>query len=328
MERIKYYDSLRGIAIIAVVFIHCLSYQDSSTLELSVLFRQVINFAVPLFLAISGFFIVDKSVENRKDYFNFLKKQIPRVYIPYLVWSLIFLVVNVFIFNSDSLFGMLKKIIVFQSVPIFYYVALIIQYYILFPVFKLNIKKWIWISIILSLSAAVTTFALKAKFNMTFPLIIYAGNFLTWMMFFVLGMYLKKHKIQFNKNLLTLLIIVFLGLSYYEVYFQNNLISNIREAVTAVKITSFIYSALIIIFLLNYQRKWTIFSDLGKVSYAVFLMHILFLNLIRTTAKIVDVHSNFYTEISMGIITITICYGICLVVRKINPSLSYKYLGV
>lgn len=50
-SRNTYFDFLRGVAIIMVIAIH--TYHKA---EDSVAFRQILNAAVPLFIAISGFF--------------------------------------------------------------------------------------------------------------------------------------------------------------------------------------------------------------------------------------------------------------------------------
>ena len=76
-SRNTYFDFLRGVAIIMVVAVH--TYHKA---EDSVAFRQVLNAAVPLFIAISGFFLSQKQIEQKAHYFQFLKRQIPKVYIP------------------------------------------------------------------------------------------------------------------------------------------------------------------------------------------------------------------------------------------------------
>ena len=50
-ERIAYFDFLRGLAIMMVVGIHTYTLGEDSTVV-----RQILNTAVPLFIAISGYF--------------------------------------------------------------------------------------------------------------------------------------------------------------------------------------------------------------------------------------------------------------------------------
>ena len=56
-NRDTYFDVLRGLAIIQVIGIHA---YGGGNLEL----REILNMAVPLFLAISGYFIGKKSLET------------------------------------------------------------------------------------------------------------------------------------------------------------------------------------------------------------------------------------------------------------------------
>ena len=55
--RIPYFDFLRGVAIIMVVFIHCfgICYSYSNVNIPVITIRNLLNVAVPLFFAISGF---------------------------------------------------------------------------------------------------------------------------------------------------------------------------------------------------------------------------------------------------------------------------------
>lgn len=90
--RNEYFDFLRGIAIMMVVAIHtypAASITGYNTLgdDILLITRQILNSAVPLFLAISGYFLARKVLVSRKEIFDFWKKQIARVYIPLLVWG-------------------------------------------------------------------------------------------------------------------------------------------------------------------------------------------------------------------------------------------------
>lgn len=91
-KRVEYFDVLRGVAIICVIAIHAFSNFDISesnklSYHLAIVWRQIIGYAVPLFLAISGYFLSKKDVSTKSNYIAFLKKQIPRVYLPMLIWS-------------------------------------------------------------------------------------------------------------------------------------------------------------------------------------------------------------------------------------------------
>lgn len=325
--RNTYYDSLRGIAIIAVVFIHCISFSEKSTLNISISFRQLINFAVPLFLAISGFFLAEKNLSDKKSYFYFLKKQIKRVYLPYLIWSSIFVLFLFLISGRFQFFQIIKKILLFQVSPVYYYVALIIQYYFLIPILKFNIRLSLIISILISSTLAVLFTFIHYKNGSSLPLLLYAGNCLTWLMFFVLGMFIKLKKIRIKNTLLVGGILFALILSIAETFFWMNNGMAVKDAVSAVKLSSFVYSAFIIILLLNTIRNWKVLSKLGEFSYAVYLMHMIVLIFLKTMmAKHLDF--NFIQELLLGIVILTICYSICGAFSMINSKIAKKYLGI
>lgn len=135
-ERDTYFDLLRGIAIIMVVGIH--TYGDG-LLHFNLIIRQLLNCAVPIFLAISGYFIGLKSFEEKGSYSRFLKKQITRVYFPMLFWSIPWVLLSIKA-GSDLWQTLLTAF--FGGVSIFYFITLIIQYYVLTPVIqKVNISN-------------------------------------------------------------------------------------------------------------------------------------------------------------------------------------------
>ena len=73
--RISYWDNWKGIAIIAVVAIHAsngtAAFEEGSFNWLfGLTFRQFIDFAVPLFLAMSGYFSVKNSSGNPISYYK------------------------------------------------------------------------------------------------------------------------------------------------------------------------------------------------------------------------------------------------------------------
>ena len=137
-SRVEYYDFLRGVAIIMVVGIHTFasSSLDSIYGFISMLVREVLNCAVPIFLAISGFFCGKKILRDQNAKFAFWKKQIPKIYIPALIWSVPYFVLN--IIGNDGVFGIGEQILALFtcSYSIYYFIALIIQYYLLLPVLQ------------------------------------------------------------------------------------------------------------------------------------------------------------------------------------------------
>lgn len=280
-ERIEYFDVLRGLAIFSVVAIHSsdsgLQFgKESINFNFTVLWRNILNFGVPLFLAISGFFLAKKPIVKSSEYFEFIKKQILKVYFPLLIWSLVWLSFSILIQNKPAA-NELIKLFIFQSSGPYYFIALIIQYYLLLPILKkLANKKGLIISIFISITMTCVIFYLRYRVKISPPLILYAGNFATWQMFFVLGLYLgSSARIKITNNYLVVSIIAFYALSCTESYILISLFDQAGDAVTAVKVSSFMYSFFLIIFLFKNHNliKSRILKQIGAISFGIYLIH-------------------------------------------------------
>lgn len=135
-KRIDYFDFLRGIAILMVIGIHSYGVRtfDSFGSAVHIGVRESLNFAVPLFLAISGYFTGQKEVCSWSAYSKFIKKQIPRVYVPMLVWSLPMLAL--WIYNDQNIWMSMAKVTLCMTTGSYYFIALIIQLYLLLPLIQ------------------------------------------------------------------------------------------------------------------------------------------------------------------------------------------------
>lgn len=135
MKREPYFDYLRGIAILMVVAIH--TYPDCKFESFSAIFqitiRQIVGCPVPIFLAISAFFVGRKDLTKKIDRLAFWKKQIPKVYIPAILWSLPLYALSL-IHGGSHLHNTVRLLICGFS--IYYFIALIVQYYLILPVLK------------------------------------------------------------------------------------------------------------------------------------------------------------------------------------------------
>lgn len=337
-ERIEYFDVLRGLAILGVVAIHSsgsgLQFSEESiNFNFTVLWRNILNFAVPMFLAISGFFLAKKTIGNSKEYAAFQRKQIPRVYIPLLIWSLVWLVFSILIFNK-SVVHELIKLVSFQSSGPYYFIALIIQYYLLLPILKkLANNKGLIFSILISMVMTCTIFYLRYYTEINVPLILYAGNFVTWIMFFVLGLYLgSSGRMNIPNKSLFVLIFTFYALSCIESYVLIALFHQAGDAVTAVKASSFMYSFFLIILLFNNHDliKSKVLKQIGVISFGIYLTHMFALMVISRMLlhfypPIKDI-TYAYQFLLIGVVMLS-CFLCISVVNKVFSQSQSRLLG-
>lgn len=337
-ERVEYYDVLRGISIIAVISIHATGVLDNLyniskiSFHIAVIWRQIVGFAVPLFLAISGYFFSNKPILSKKQYFNFLNKQIPKVYLPMLIWSIPLLGYLLF-FKNGNIFNSLILFFV-GGFSVYYFIALIIQYYLLLPLLKrLANKRGLILSTLISFLAVNVLYFTKILGFVNIPLIIYAGPFPVWLMFFVLGLYLGRNRIKSSKMKLFIFVLIGLIISIAETYFIFKLTNSFQGL--GIKIGAFIYSfsVILLLFSLDFQPKrkhrlWLSMAYIGRVSFGIYLIHIYILNyLIRNLAKGLDFSNYFLEQLFIISTTTIVCVCIITAVRTINKPLSERYLG-
>lgn len=118
-----YWQKVRGICIAVVVAIHVLAeYQLRCTdirLEM-VLFRQILNFAVPTFIFMAGYFTnVSKVNDSIGKYYL---KRVERLLIPYLLWSTLY-----YLFRGHGQSDFLNVLVTGNVSWQLYYIVVLIQ---------------------------------------------------------------------------------------------------------------------------------------------------------------------------------------------------------
>jgi surface polysaccharide O-acyltransferase-like enzyme len=242
---------LRGLAIIGVVAIHNTGigyvFKDTSLdFNITVFWRQILNFSVPMFIAISGFFFANKDTSTPEKYFLFLKKQIPKVLIPYLIWSILY--IGVAFMRGATFESLIYRLFTFQTSVQFYFIILIIEYYLLLPVLqKLASTKGLILSAFISVLSCLIIFYLRYYTEINLPIYI-VGAAPSWLIFFVLGLYMRNNEIILENYKISIFIILGLVLSVLETYVLYHKFGSIQDSITTVKISSFIYSYFVVLF--------------------------------------------------------------------------------
>ena len=338
-ERIYSFDILKAIAIIGVVFIHVNSYayageyENSFNYNLNVIFRQIVNCSVPLFLFISGFFMAKKEIRNKKEFLIYIQKALNRVLIPFLIWSTFYSVFH--LMQGESIESVLKKMALFQASVPFYYILLIVQYYLLQPLLKRigKSKTGVFITLFISLFFCFAFEVLKGKYGIQIPFIIYAGNFIVWSIFPVLGIYVKLNRLSIKVNYFFVASLFFLIVSIFHTLYLAEKYNNTGNAITAIKSTSFLFSITFILLLYKLKDSFVYnkaFVKLGELSFGIYFMHMFVLQIIMSAFSPFfsnGQNANILVQLVIVISVILVCtiFGICL--RKINKAAAAKYLG-
>ena len=337
-NRDTYFDVLRGLAIIGVVAIHSdgIGYRfENARMDFigTACWRQFVNFSVPLFLAISGYFLAKKSLRSREDYVRFLKKQIPRVFVPFLLWS-IFYSIHALI-SGTPLKTIIYRFLTFQSSVPFYFILLIMQYYLLLPILqRIATIRGLVLSGFISMVSCLVIFYVRYHTAFQLPLYLYAGAFPTWLVFFVLGIFLADRPLRVGNRPLISFVIIGYALSLAETYFLYDSYNKIEYSVTAVKVSSFLYSASLILLLFNRYARRTLKSKvllyIGEISFGIYLSHMFFLRWIDSYLHTVFSIDNPMALVNQALVilfTIACCSAISIILRLVNKRVATLYLG-
>lgn len=322
-QHITYFDFLRGIAILMVIGIHTYVASDFSSVDgtIRIILRQFLNSAVPVFLALSAFFLGRKKLYSRNSIISFWKKQIPKVYIPCFIWSVPLFVLSVV--GGRSIVNEIITLVI-CGYSIYYFIALIIQYYLLLPILQKYPRTFLVSSVIISAVSIIVITYLNTIKGLQLPLILYAGPFVTWFVFYMLGVYYSEHDRGYSLKGVLYLILIGFVLECVEAYYLN---TNYGGGV-GIKLSSFIYSYGIILLALSPRvqalykdNKFTLFiAYIGNISFGLYLTHCYVIMVVKA---IYPISSWFLSFCVVTFLTMSLVF----LSRKILPHNINKYLG-
>lgn len=284
-----------------------------------ILSRQVLNCAVPLFLAISGFFLAKKREEW--SYIRFWKHQIPKVYVPTLIWSLPYLVLYIWHGNNWA-----EGIVIFLlcGFSIYYFIALIIQYYLLLPML-LKVKKRGGVVIIFFITiitiGLVSYIDLIKGYNMS--LLMKGGPFPVWLVFFTIGIYLGNKK-ERTYRLWPWFLVLIIGL--FLSFLETRWVYSIYHVGYGIKPSTHVYSLAVIIVLFSEKIQEIFTSDsllfrafvrLGRISFGVYLVHCFFIAALNR----LPFHLGWLSQ-TFVVLALSLC--LIYAVQRVMPSVARR----
>lgn len=335
MQRIKYIDILRAIAIFLIVFGHAIVHSLNS----HIIFNIVYSFHVPLFFMISGFTFNNTGKEFKK----FFKNKFFRIVVPYFIWALLFLI-PYYLFGRDvkenlgntGSFDLLENIYnVFygvgafsrlkQNTPLWFLPALFTMEIIFYIIFKIKDKIKYKYRDVLILIILFTLSCISYKFNtLIFPFGI--NTLLNLGFFFYFGYIIRNYslieKIYHKKICLIFLSIIGIlagvlndNVSCVDYFYGNILLFYISS----------ISLSLVIFSIARRISKSDILEYIGKNTMGILIFHKLIIVVFQNKIPIISkylINSNWLVEmvisVIISVITIIICLGIDKVIKKLK----------
>lgn len=283
--------------------------------------RQIFNAAVPLFLAISGYFLGTRLFDDYHKVLIFLQKQISKVYFPMLIWSLPYL-----IYSLTSRQPVLESILyfLFGGYSIYYFIIVIVQCYLLLPFLQYKTKTSLWGAII-GLISMIYVYVITYIVDIKGALVLTTGPVLLWLFFFWLGIYLSKNKRSYKITW----IITGLFISFVVMMFETKFMIEKTGVGYGIKPSSFIFSALLIMLLFSRRLELCycpnklhnkIIAKIGELSFAIYLIHCF---IVRLLSNFMPLQTWFLRCAIVLLVSVLVVY----LGRIILPSKLHKFIG-
>ncbi|WNR43362.1 acyltransferase [Paenibacillus roseipurpureus] len=291
-------DIVRAISILAVVLIHVTAdwtvdpaLKGSST-QLFILFLNKISyFAVPVFIFLSGIvlFYIYEDKWSAKQAGIFYWKRVRQVLVPYIIWSFFYYIYNPWLWTPEhplkvELDVFLEQLKWADSGYHLYFMIIIVQFYLLFPLLMWAVKSADWFRKTLALWGLAVQAGVYCYSHWIGPIDHKPELCITYFGFFLIGgaiglnytnfrAWLERHKGWIIPAS------ILCGILYAGLYIAASKGHSIEN--TWFEIAWVLYSVGIGVsliwmakeVLLKWKRVGRFFVSLGSVSFGVYLMH-------------------------------------------------------
>lgn len=304
MSRLREFDFIRAAAALSVIAIHITGIYVYSS-RAAYAWNQAMRYAVPLFIVLSGLLLAYSDKHKQKtSYREFIVKRFNRIAIPYLAWSIIYMLFNLrgkygeVLSDLPQFLKTLGRNIIYGTSELhLYFVIIIIQMYLLYPLLSKLLTRW-------KGTTLAATFCITFYFQSGVYLscinvarilpelaIPHYESFLTWIFYFVFGMYAAgkieewKNRLLSAKKIPGLVWIASFALLYTDSVLTKTNAESIKPTVMLYCMASFFFFYTAALALKDTKSTWgTALDWLSKQSFMIYLSHILVQNILWALA--------------------------------------------
>ncbi|MFD2922526.1 acyltransferase [Halobacillus naozhouensis] len=334
-ERLISIDLLRFLAICAVVVLHCAApllyeYNGSGPKVwwLGNILDSISRWCVPVFVMISGAFIL-KPYQNQQSLTKFLKKRLTKILLPFIFWSILFLVYKEFHTNSEINLAIgVKQFLTGDVYYHLWFVYMIVGLYLIAPIFQIFISKTsekyiIYLLVLWFISSIIYPFVMEAfEMNIRFDIPATDG----FLGYFLLGYYLMNYHIK-NKYRVTLyflgigsIFVTIFGTWYLTVVrsegtFRGYFFDNHSPNVFFVAVALFLlFKYMNMPFLEESPKIRNLILIASGVSFGIYMIHPIIQNTITRYIPLTE-HS-FVSVPLVAVMVISISFGIIYLMQQ------------
>lgn len=317
---------------------------------MSIIFYSVTRlttFAVPAFIFTSALKMFYNHGDRKFSYFRFLWDRFRKIYVPYVIAVTVYYIIFCFVMNFEEFtpfsFRKLIECIITSDISAqFYFIALIVQFYLLMPLWILISKKK---SFIFTGSMILVSFAITIISRMYFPALDsekfgYAAQiftmhktFTSYLIFWILGMYVGLYYESFSRLTEHSKPLIYAGwlvlaithciLSYMK------FTGLIRYTIEPFIVVFFCFFAMFGFYIYAKNLTFTLESkgkgfltSISRASYDIYLIHCLIITMmfrILYELEITDVFARFACN---AVVTYTLSIILCVIWATVSANLK------
>jgi probable poly-beta-1,6-N-acetyl-D-glucosamine export protein len=300
---------LNGIAIVCVILFHAAGwsytamfawvhrYNGTVPVEYGAsyytlrLVEQFVQFCIPAFLFVSGYFVAFMTGSKRKTLeWKVVATRVKFLVIPYLLWSLLLILANFAQGRTNSPIELARMILTGATNPAYYFVPLLIQFYLIAPLVVPIVRAHWKLALVVTgiLQLIVSLLQYPAVLNSGSPALVTAALmlpkwlFITRIFWFVLGIAVGFHLAQMKGALermrwvLLALIPVLYVVGYVEWEWLVRL-SGQNWIETRETVVDLFYALVVLLGFMAWAATALpankTLEDLGGRSYGIYLVH-------------------------------------------------------
>lgn len=362
MNRIAALDYIRAIAMCGVLMIHTGSYALSGT-NISpafiAVFEILTRFSIPIFFFVSAFgLFINHNPAKPFSYVSFLRKRAKSIALPYIAWSVIYLLIARDFAGLQPQNFLYKLMFGLGSYQL-YFLVILLWFYILMPLWRVIVpfcakRPLISVILLFFVQAGFNYFSVHYLWNIKTnntvidTLLSYRVSYWVAHYFFIFisGGICALHKqrfVELCQKYFVWISTAFIaaaanitGQYYYYLYTKGYSLLDCINTFHQLSVPGLIYTAVTTIFLfalLSRVRNPKLSSTLGigaKASYTVYLVHPLFMYVIAYSFQ--RIHLQFTVVTStlffLSALVLSMLFSHCLdLVSKRLPSIGLVLKG-
>lgn len=365
-KKIMAIEYIRGISMLGVIGIHTGAYSLSNpkvNIHLFALFEIVTRFSVPIFFFVSAFgLFITQDLTAKLNYSGFLTKRLRTVLLPYLVWSIIYMIHYTLVSGDTTIWhpALLSEYALFGLASYqLYFLVILLWFYSFMPLWRFMVRHIIKhpvrnLAILLLLQIIFnyySSFMLHANFSNYYinKLIHHRASYwlVHYLFIFLLGAVcalnysdfkavIKRHQSAITSFFFITLagILLFYYYLIYALHYTPEAAVNTDHQLSPIGIVYTLSTTLFLFMLFNKDTLprgiKNVLAILGKHSYPVYLVHPLAMYYLTNILAGQNLLMTAPITIAFYLVTVIISLTFAIFIEKISiflPIISVFLLG-